>query len=101
MAAVLLPRDPEGQGEDSDRKFNMCEPCSYVATRTGDDSCTALVVTSGVHSLVAIDVVSLDKRLVLQRILDLDGGRLEESSFSLAVVSPGHSSPSIVAANSR
>jgi len=50
---------------------------------------------------MAVNIVSLDKGIIPEGILDLDRGSLEERSLALGIVAVRHSSASTVAANSR
>lgn len=50
---------------------------------------------------MAINIVSLDKRVVPQGVLDLDGRSLKERSFALWIAAVRHSSALTVTASSR
>lgn len=73
----------------------------HFALGAGDRSGAWLVMTGRVQRLVAVDIVSFDKGIVPERVLDLDRGRLEERSLALSIGAIAHNMPSIEIASSR
>lgn len=101
MSAVGTAGNPEGEREGANCKFDLGETGSNLALRAGHDGGPTLVVTRRVQRLMAVDIVTIDERFVLQGVLDLKGWRLEERPLSLAILASRHSMPSMVSANSR
>lgn len=50
-----------------------------MASGTRDDSRARLTVPGGIQRIVTLGVVAVDERIVLECVLDLDRGRLEQS----------------------
>lgn len=58
------------------------------------------MMTRRVQGLVSVDVVPIDERIVLERVIDLDRGSLEERTLAVLVIAAGHSIASRLPASS-
>jgi hypothetical protein len=101
MPAVGASRNPERQREDTHGEFHVGNAGPHFASGAGDHCGARLAMTDRVQRLVAVHIVSFDKGIVPERVLDLDRGCLEERSFALSIGAFAHSMPSIEIASSR
>lgn len=100
-SAVWLEWVPEGDREDAHDGLDNRDPRPDVTHRTGDDCCSGLTMSGGVDGFVALGVMTIDKRVVFEGVVDLDRRGLEQCPFSVLVLARRHNIASMFTARSR